>query len=88
MAGFVTPLTDDAAEIFEFTLVPYPVSCIHSPPPPANQIVMVELTQDRIDPEDLWAPFWIYGTFQIQPTDHPQFKAAFRVQAHRIEKYQ
>ncbi len=41
LSGFVVPL--DAAQdgIREFLLVPYFGACIHTPPPPANQIVHV-----------------------------------------------
>lgn len=88
IAGFVTPLTDDATDIFEFTLVPYPVSCIHTPPPPPNQIVVVTLVNDRIDPEDLWSPFWIYGTLTIDETQNEFFAASFTMQATRIVKYE
>lgn len=87
IAGFVTPLTDDAADIFEFTLVPYPVSCIHTPPPPPNQIVLVTLKNMHISPEDLWSPFWIYGTLKVDQTQNEHFTASYKLEAHHIEKY-
>ena len=88
IAGFVTPLTDDAAQIFEFTLVPYPVSCVHTPPPPPNQIVLVTLENSHINPEDLWHPFWVYGTQQIDQTQNEFFTASYKMTAHHIEKYE
>ena len=43
LAGFVVPLGfDDAARVTEFLLVPFVGACIHVPPPPPNQIVLVE----------------------------------------------
>ena len=39
--GFVVPLEDSKEGLKEFLLVPYFGACIHSPPPPANQIVHV-----------------------------------------------
>jgi len=87
IAGFVTPLTDDAADIFEFTLVPYPVSCIHTPPPPPNQIVLVHLKNSHLAPEDLWSPFWVYGILKVDQTQNAYFTASYRLEADHIEKY-
>ncbi|MFM9922469.1 DUF3299 domain-containing protein [Variovorax sp. H27-G14] len=41
LAGFVVPLDASPDGIREFLLVPYFGACIHTPPPPANQIVHV-----------------------------------------------
>ena len=39
--GFVVPLERRGEDITEFLLVPYFGACIHTPPPPANQIIHV-----------------------------------------------
>lgn len=88
IAGFVTPLSDDAKEVFEFTLVPYPVSCIHTPPPPPNQIVVVTLQNQHLDPADLWRPFWVYGTLKIDTTKNSFFTASYTMEAEHIDKYE
>lgn len=42
LVGFMMPLDNNATKsIKEFLLVPYFPSCIHVPPPPSNQIVLV-----------------------------------------------
>jgi len=41
LSGFVVPLDNTEDGIHEFLLVPYFGACIHTPPPPANQIVHV-----------------------------------------------
>lgn len=41
LSGFVVPLDNTAEGIRDFLLVPYFGACIHTPPPPANQIVHV-----------------------------------------------
>jgi uncharacterized protein len=41
LQGYVVPLEDPKGELKEFLLVPYFGACIHTPPPPANQIVHV-----------------------------------------------
>ncbi|MDR0423410.1 MAG: DUF3299 domain-containing protein [Rickettsiales bacterium] len=45
MNGFVSPLEYDKNGIREFFFVPYFGACIHSPPPPANQIIFVKLNK-------------------------------------------
>lgn len=39
LPGFVIPLERKGEEVVEFLLVPYFGACIHTPPPPANQII-------------------------------------------------
>jgi len=41
LTGYVVPLEGGKAALKEFLLVPYFGACVHSPPPPANQIVHV-----------------------------------------------
>jgi len=42
LAGYIVPLEQAKGELSEFLLVPYLGACIHTPPPPANQIVRVK----------------------------------------------
>ena len=41
LPGYVVPLDADRSNRREFLIVPYWGACIHTPPPPANQIVLV-----------------------------------------------
>jgi uncharacterized protein len=41
ISGYLVPLEQARGEVREFLLVPYFGACIHTPPPPANQIVHV-----------------------------------------------
>jgi hypothetical protein len=45
IAGYVVPLEADRKSISEFLLVPYFGACIHLPPPPANQIILVRMAK-------------------------------------------
>ena len=42
LPGFVVPLEYDGIGVTSFILVPYVGACVHVPPPPANQLVLVE----------------------------------------------
>lgn len=45
LSGYVVPLEVAAGELTEFLLVPFLGACVHSPPPPSNQIVHVRAAQ-------------------------------------------
>lgn len=58
--GYLLPLEFDGMKVTEFLLVPYAGACIHTPPPPANQ--MVHVTFDTgIEVAGLFTPVWIEG---------------------------
>jgi len=66
LAGFIAPLENQEGKITEFLLVPYFGACIHSPPPPVNQTVLVKADpESAIDSEDYFAPHWIYGAIKV-----------------------
>ena len=63
--GYVVPLAGDETMITEFLLVPYFGACIHTPPPPANQIVYVKPKYPLLQ-EDSWDPVTVVGTLSVQ----------------------
>jgi hypothetical protein len=46
--GFMVPLElgPDISSVTTFILVPDPLACLHVPPPPPNQMIYVEMSQD------------------------------------------
>lgn len=43
MKGFMMPLDYDSKAVVEFLFMPYVPSCMHVPPPPPNQLVLVKM---------------------------------------------
>lgn len=41
--GFMMPLDYDSKTVVEFLFMPYVPSCMHVPPPPSNQLVLVKM---------------------------------------------
>jgi hypothetical protein len=41
--GFMMPLDYDAKTVVEFLFMPYVPACMHVPPPPPNQLVLVKM---------------------------------------------
>lgn len=63
LAGYVVPLDfDGQTTLEEFLLVPYYGACIHTPPPPANQVVHVFSEDEPVVIESTWDPVWAVGT--------------------------
>jgi len=70
MSGFVAPITYDGEQITEFLLVPYFGACIHVPPPPANQTVMVTLAEgESLSIEESWGAVWVTGAMRVTSTE-------------------
>lgn len=65
LPGYVLPLQFKDRKAVEFLLVPTVGACIHTPPPPANQIVHV-VYPEGIEVNGLFTPVWITGTMLAQ----------------------
>lgn len=85
LGGYLVPLELDAqGRSFEFFLVPYPGACIHVPPPPPNQIILVRYPKG-VAIEDIYAPFWVTGTLKIDDVSNPLADAVYSLEAKRVE---
>lgn len=65
LPGYVLPLEFKDRKAVEFLLVPTVGACIHTPPPPANQVIHV-VYPEGIEVNGLFAPVWITGTMVAQ----------------------
>ncbi|MFG0382666.1 DUF3299 domain-containing protein [Pseudomonas sp. zbq_18] len=84
LGGYPVPLESDAqGRSTLFFLVPYPGACIHVPPPPPNQIVLVRYPQG-IALEDIYAPLWVSGTLHIEAVDNDLAQAAYALDADSV----
>ncbi len=63
--GYALPLEYEGESIKEFLLVPYVGACIHTPPPPPNQMVFVKVKQDFVA-DGLYEPVWVTGRLETQ----------------------
>lgn len=86
--GFVVPLEDFASEVTEFLLVPYVGACVHTPPPPPNQLVFVQMEGDKTITALTWDPFWIHGTLVIEETENMYGSVGFKISGTEIQPYE
>jgi hypothetical protein len=62
LPGYVLPLEfGPKKKVSEFLLVPWVGACIHTPPPPPNQIVHVKADK-AFEIEGMFAPVWVTGS--------------------------
>ena len=67
--GYLLPLEFDGDKVTEFFLVPYVGACIHTPPPPPNQIVHVTTGEAYTTDGGLYTPVWVNGTIRSENKD-------------------
>ena len=64
IAGFAVPLDAEGTNVHEMLLVPYFGACIHTPPPPANQVIHVILPKPAKGVR-MMDTVWITGTLHV-----------------------
>lgn len=91
LPGYVTPLeVDEKAEVVrEFLLVPYFGACIHVPPPPLNQTILVKTEPGKaLSMGDMYSPIWVYGTLDTDLAHTDLADAGYQIKTDKIEIYQ
>ena len=63
------PLEDEQQTSDEFLLVPYFGACVHTPPPPPNQIVYVKMTDRKAIKVGWWDAVLFEGRLHIRSTE-------------------
>jgi hypothetical protein len=85
--GFVVPLEDTKDGIREFLLVPYFGACVHSPPPPANQLIHV-LPKSPAQGFRSMDAVWITCTLSNTQTDSFMGASSWRLDAVGVTPYE
>ena len=88
LPGYIVPLeVSEDGRTTDFLLVPYFGACIHTPPPPANQIIHAVSAKPRGKMRSMEA-FWVSGTLEIQRAETAWGAAGYRLRVERIERYE
>jgi len=88
LPGYVVPLDFNAAsEYNEFLLVPYFGACLHTPPPPPNQIVFI-----KSDPAtkigNIYEPVWVEGVMKTGKFGSDLGNSAYELTLAKLEPYE
>ncbi len=84
--GYLVPLDETKDGLIQFLLVPYFGACIHTPPPPSNQIIEVRPKQ----PVKGFRPMdtvWVNGTLRTLRSETYMGTSSYRMDALRVEPY-
>ncbi len=88
LAGFVAPLTYEDDVVTEFLLVPYFGACIHVPPPPPHQTVLVSVHKaDGLTIEESWGAVWVAGTLDVSSATTDLATASYAITGARTGVY-
>jgi hypothetical protein len=83
--GFVVPLDEAAEGLRTFLLVPYFGACIHTPPPPSNQIIHVVMRSPaKVRTMD---PVWVRGTLKTERQNSAMGASGYRIDAVGVDPY-
>lgn len=86
LPGFIIPLEQSAEGVTEFVLVPYVGACIHTPPPPPNQLVLVR-TATPWEGDTLWDAVWVEGRMRAVISETEVAQTGYAIQATHMEIY-
>ncbi len=94
LPGYVVPLAFDETKVTEFLFVPVAGACVHTPTPPANQIVHVNYPQGLAF-SSIFDAFWIEGELVAEDTRSDvvfydgasNVEAQYRLTAKAVEVY-
>ena len=88
LPGFVIPLERNKAEqVLEFLLVPYFGACIHTPPPPANQIIHAVSTKPLTKMRTM-DTVWVTGTLTLTRSETSWGNAGYRLTVDKVTPYE
>lgn len=84
LGGYPVPLESNAkGNSTLFFLVPYPGACIHVPPPPPNQLVLVRYPKG-LKITDIYTPLWVSGPLKVEKVSNDLADAAYALDAEQV----
>jgi hypothetical protein len=94
LPGYILPLEMKDRKAVEFLLVPTVGACIHTPPPPPNQMVHV-VHQTGVEVKGLYHPVWLTGVLEAETSvqkvvfsdGQAQVPVSYAMRPDRVEPY-
>ena len=95
LPGYVLPIEFKGKQVTEFLLVPWVGACIHTPPPPPNQIVHVK-SDKPLEIDGMFDAVWVTGRMaaglsqrSVYITDGTtDLDVGYSIRASQVERYQ
>jgi hypothetical protein len=87
LTGFLVTLEGDGKAVSEFLLVPYFGACIHVPPPPSNQIVLVRTGARPFKANQMFDMVSVTGRIRTERARNELASASYVIESTRVEPY-
>lgn len=85
--AYITPLEFQGESLIkEFLLVPYVGACMHTPPPPSNQIVHVQ-SPEAVEFRGMYEPVWATGVIRTETVKSDLAESGYRLEVEHLEPY-
>jgi hypothetical protein len=85
LSGFLVTLEGDGKAVSEFLLVPFFGACIHVPPPPSNQIVLVRTAARPFKAKQMFQTVAVTGRMRTESVRHEVASASYVIEATHVE---
>jgi len=85
LSGFLVTLEGDGKAVSEFLLVPYFGACIHVPPPPSNQVVLVRTGNRPFKVNQMFDMVSVTGTLRTERARNDLASASYVIEATQVE---
>ena len=86
LLGFMMPFDDEEQKTVEFLVVPVMGQCVHLPPPPPNQIVLVRMANNQLTKiwfQDLVS---VEGKLEIADQKSPYGDVSYKITATKVAR--
>jgi hypothetical protein len=85
LSGFLVTLEGDGKAVSEFLLVPFFGACLHVPPPPSNQIVLVRTAAKPFKVKQVFQTVAVTGRLRTQLVRNEVANASYVIEATHVE---
>jgi uncharacterized protein len=85
LSGFLVTLEGDGKAVSEFLLVPFFGACIHVPPPPSNQIVLVRTAARPFKVKQMFQMVAVTGQLRAEAVRNDVASASYVIEATHVE---
>ena len=87
LPGYGVPLDGDEEYVRELLLVPYFGACIHTPPPPRNQIILVKMKGQGVPLDLVFEALWLEGNLKVSSQDTEYGTAGYVLEGESAELF-
>ena len=87
LVGFLVTLEGDGKAVSEFLLVPFFGACLHVPPPPSNQVVLVRTGNKPLKVNQMFDMVAVTGRLRTERARNDLASASYIIDATQVEAH-